>query len=206
MSENQQRKILSGLAISVRGNDIDTDRIIPARFLKCITFEGLGPHVFTDDRMLLKEQGQVHPFDRPERQDAQVLLVNKNFGCGSSREHAPQALRRWNKGIRVIIGESFAEIFFGNATAGGMPCLCANERDIQQAMDACEANPELAFTANLETMTLQFGKQSIPLTMPQGPRHQMLEGRWDATVELLQAKDEVELLARRLPYFNDWGE
>jgi len=203
---NDAKRIrIAGRAVAVRGNDVDTDRIMPARFLKCITFEGLGAHVFEDDRRLLGQSGQTHPLDDPKRQDAQILLVNKNFGCGSSREHAPRGLRSWNRGIRAIVGESFAEIFFGNATACGMPCLTAGEAGIRAAFSACQADPQLVFTVDLESMTLSFGGQSIPLEMPEGPRRQLLEGCWDATIELLQSEAEVRRKAESLRYFRNWA-
>jgi len=203
---NDAKRIrIAGTAVAVRGNDVDTDRIMPARFLKCITFEGLGAHVFEDDRRLLGKAGQTHPFDDPQRQNAQVLLVNKNFGCGSSREHAPRGLRSWNRGIGVIVGESFAEIFFSNATACGVPCPTAGEADVQKAFDACLADPQLVFTVDLESMTLSFGGQSIPLFMPEGPRKQMLEGCWDATLELLEGEAEIRRKAESLRYFRNWA-
>jgi 3-isopropylmalate/(R)-2-methylmalate dehydratase small subunit len=185
------RKTISGRAVPVRGNDIDTDRIIPARFLKCVVFDGLGENAFEDDRLGLKNEGKTHPFDDPRFAGAEILLVNKNFGCGSSREHAPQAIMRWGRGIKAIVGESFAEIFFGNCVALGIPCLVASEADIQKLQNAAEADPNATFTVDVEKLTVRAGDVSIPVVLPDGVRQQFLEGRWDST-------------ASRLPYFNGW--
>jgi len=133
-----QVKQVSGTGIPLRGNDIDTDRIIPARFLKCVTFDGLGEQVFADDRSALEGD---HAFDQPHYQGASILVVNRNFGCGSSREHAPQAIARW--GIQALVGESFAEIFFGNCVAIGVPCLTATPEIINQLQTALEQDPSL---------------------------------------------------------------
>lgn len=198
------RKTISGCAIPVRGNDIDTDRIIPARFLKCVVFDGLGEHAFEDDRLGMKQAGKVHPFDESKYAGAEVLLVNKNFGCGSSREHAPQAIMRWGKGIKAIVGESFAEIFFGNCVALGIPCVTANEADIRKLQDAADADPKAGFTVDLEKMQVTSGTLSVPVSLGDGPRKQFLEGRWDSTAELLDAKAEIAAAAGRLPYFNGW--
>ena len=198
------RKTISGRAVSVRGNDIDTDRIIPARFLKCVVFDGLGEHAFEDDRLGLKNEGKVHPFDEPKFAGAEVLLVNKNFGCGSSREHAPQAIMRWGKGIKGIVGESFAEIFFGNCVALGIPCVVANEADIQKLQDAAEADPNASFTVDLDKLTVSSGALTVPVQLPDGVRQQFLEGRWDSTAELMSAQAEIEKTAASLPYFNHW--
>ena len=199
---DQVVKSVSGRAISVRGNDIDTDRIIPARFLKCVVFEGLGEHAFEDDRLQLKEKGEVHPFDKPEFAGSEILFVNKNFGCGSSREHAPQSLARW--GIKAIVGESFSEIFYGNNVAMGIPCVHASEEDIEKLISANEADPSAEFTVDLESLTASSGSVSVPVTIADGPREQFLQGTWDVTAELLSNGDLIEETAAGLPYFNHW--
>ena len=199
-----RRLTVTGPAIAVRGNDIDTDRVIPARFLKCVVFDGLGAHAFADDRSQLRERGQTHPFDDPRFADARILLVNKNFGCGSSREHAPQAIMRWGSGIRAIVGESFAEIFAGNCQALGIPCPTAQAADVAALMAACEADPRLEFRLDLEAMTLRAGPHLVRLQMPTGPRSQLLAGTWDSTAELLAARDAIATTAARLPYLGNW--
>src|SRR5436190_21053732 len=142
---------ISGSALPVRGDDIDTDRIIPARFLKSISFEGLEEHLFEDDR----QQLATHPVSNPAYRSASVMLVNANFGCGSSREHAPQAIRR--KGIRAVVGESFSEIFFGNSVALGLPCLTARTSDVEQLMAAVETDPAVQLDVDLDVMTVSLG-------------------------------------------------
>ncbi len=193
---------ITGRAVAVRGNDIDTDRIIPARYLRCVTFDGLGEHAFEDDRAQRKERGETHAFDDPRFAGAAVLLVNKNFGCGSSREHAPQALLRW--GIRAIIGESFAEIFFGNSVVLGLPCAVVSETDAATLTAAAEADPNAELTVDVEAQTVAWPKGSVAATIPDGPRRQFLEGTWDTTSELLAAADQVRATAATLPYFDGW--
>ena len=188
---------VSGTAIAVEGNDIDTDRIIPARFLRCVTFDGLGEHAFEDDRA--QTNGQ-HPFDRPEYQDASILVVNNNFGCGSSREHAPQALSKW--GIKAIVGQSFAEIFFGNCVAIGVPCLIAEPAAIKQLQELIESRPETVITVDLEAMTVNSMDLSIPVQMNEGSRKMFAEGTWDNCGQLVNNAEDIKATASKLPYVN----
>ncbi|MCY3868941.1 MAG: 3-isopropylmalate dehydratase small subunit [Gemmatimonadetes bacterium] len=185
---------VEGRAIPVRGNDIDTDRIIPARYLRAITFDGLGEHAFEDDR----KSNPDHPFDDPRYQGASILVANGNFGCGSSREHAPQALMRW--GIYAIVGESFAEIFLGNCTAMGVPCLTASTGDIAKIQDAAEADPQREMTVDLKEKKLIFGDIEVDLQIAEGNRLQLIEGAWDATGMLLDGRGAVREVANNLPY------
>ena len=184
-----------GSAVPLRGNDIDTDRIIPARYLRSITFDGLGDHAFEDDR---KAGG--HPFDEDRYRGASIMIVNANFGCGSSREHAPQALMRW--GIRAVVGESFAEIFRGNCTAIGVPCATLSPGEMQALMDAVEAQPPMPLKLDLRARTLSYGEREVPVEIPEGPRVQLLEGAWDATGMLLEGAEAARKVAERLPYIS----
>ncbi|HEX4478878.1 MAG TPA: 3-isopropylmalate dehydratase small subunit [Polyangiaceae bacterium] len=200
-----KRIVISGRGIPLRGNDIDTDRIIPARFLKTVVFDGLGEHAFEDDRKALSEAGKTHPFDDSRFSDAEVLVVNKNFGCGSSREHAPQAILRWNKGIHAVVGESFAEIFHGNCVALGIPCAVVDEKTAVALAARVEAEPQATVRVDLATKTVSIGDDSYPFTMPDGPRQQFMEGTWDSTAELLAAKDAVRKIASTIPYFRNYA-
>lgn len=184
-----------GRGIPLRGNDIDTDRIIPARYLRKITFEGLGEFAFEDDR-----KSTDHPFDDARYRGASILVVNANFGCGSSREHAPQAIMR--RGISAIVGESFAEIFQGNCTAMGLPCVTASAASIQTLMDAIESDPTREITVDLEAKTLVCGDLGVEVRIPDGDRIQLLEGTWDATGMLLDGREAVRSVARNLPYIS----
>jgi len=184
---------ITGRGLPMRGESIDTDRIIPARFLKAVTFEGLEAHVFEDDRSV-----PGHPFADEAYRGATVLLVNANFGCGSSREHAPQAIQRW--GIRVVVGQSFSEIFFGNAMALGLPCVTAAPETLARLMDAVEREPSLEIVVDLDACTVAAAGESSPIVMPAAAREAFLTGAWDATSLLLDRYDEVEAVGRRLPY------
>ena len=184
-----------GTGIPVRGNDIDTDRIIPARYLRAVTFDGLGEHAFEDDR---KQANGAHPFDDPRFAGAAILLVNNNFGSGSSREHAPQALRRW--GIRAVVGQSFGEIFFGNSLTLGIPCVVLAESEITQLQDAADADPTARITVDIDAGAVRLRDLSFSLQMPASVRESLLSGRWDALAELLGAPDETRAVHNRLPY------
>jgi 3-isopropylmalate/(R)-2-methylmalate dehydratase small subunit len=197
---------LEGRGVALVGNDIDTDRIIPARYLKCVTFEGLAEGAFADDR---SELAGAHPFDRSEHQGATILVVNDNFGCGSSREHAPQALMRW--GIRAVIGESFAEIFFGNCLALGIPCLTATTSDAAALQAAIVATPAAVLSLDLETLRVALHDPSasgasavtprlVPLQLAEGPHRMLVSGQWDGTSQLVAHDAELRATAARLPY------
>jgi 3-isopropylmalate/(R)-2-methylmalate dehydratase small subunit len=203
--EDVKRIVIKARAVPVRGNDIDTDRIIPARFLKTVVFDGLGEHAFEDDRAQLKAAGKMHPLDDTRYTGARVLLVNRNFGCGSSREHAPQALIRWGKGLQAIVGESFAEIFYGNCVATGVPCAVVDAATAEALLSAVEKDPTLEVQVDLKSRTVTAGAASYPFTMADGPRTQFIEGRWDSTAELLASKDAIRATAAKVPYFNSYG-
>ena len=189
---------VSGTAMVMPGDDIDTDRIMPARFLKAITFEGLEAHVFEDDRQQAAERGETHAFDDPARRQARVLLTGRNFGCGSSREHAPQSLRRW--GIRAVIAPSFAEIFFGNSVMIGMPCVSLAADDLQWLRDGVRADATLMVDVDLQAMTVSAGGRTATATMPAAARQALTSGQWDATGLLLQDYEAVRAVGAKLPY------
>ena len=194
MAEDRAIDRLEGTAIPLRGDNIDTDRIIPARYLKSVTFEGLGDHVFEDDRTSMQD----HPFASPQYRGASVLLANKNFGSGSSREHAPQALKRW--GIRVCVGESFSEIFRGNSLAIGLPCLTAAPTDVELVMRFVEDSPGARVSVSVSALELQFDDKTLTLELPAGMRDALLNGLWDATGLLLEKFEDVRATAAGLPY------
>jgi len=189
---------MNGRALPMRGNDIDTDRIIPARYLTAVTFDGLERHVFEDDRKSAGGPYNRHPFDVSHFQGAAVLLVNANFGCGSSREHAPQALQRW--GIQVVIGESFAEIFFGNSGMIGMPCVTASAEDVAALMDLAEREPATEYAVDLVAGTCRAGALTVKIALPPKMLEAFTSGAWDTTGMLLDRFDEVRETAKRLPY------
>ena len=203
MTELRKIARVQGRAVAVHGDDIDTDRIIPARFLKAITFEGLEDHLFEDDRREATGRGLVHPFDEPDHRGARVLLVGGNFGCGSSREHAPQAIARW--GIQALVGESFAEIFFGNSVMMGLPCVTVDRPALERLMALADAKPDLEWVVDLASGRLTAGDQSVPVTMPEAARSALQSGNWDATALLLDRYEDVERTAARLPYLAGWA-
>ena len=188
-----------GTALPLPGDNIDTDRIIPARFLKSVSFEGLEQHLFEDDRAQIEALGGVpHPAADPRHATAAILVVNANFGCGSSREHAPQAIRR--RGLRAVLGESFSEIFFGNSVALGLPCVTASPDDIDALMTTVSSDPTLEVSVDLSTLEVTAGAHRFRINMPPAARDGFLDGSWDATGLLLDRYEEVEAVAARLPY------
>jgi 3-isopropylmalate/(R)-2-methylmalate dehydratase small subunit len=185
---------IRGAGLPLRGDDIDTDRIIPARFLKAITFEGLQDHLFEDDRA----QAPGHPVSNPAYAGARVMIVQSNFGCGSSREHAPQAIYR--RGIRLVIGHSFSEIFFGNSVALGMPCPTVPHETTDALIALVEQDPSTEFVVDLDAMTVTASGRTFDITLPAAARESFLDGSWDATGLLLENFDDVRAVAARLPY------
>ena len=190
---------VSGTAIPLRGNDIDTDRIIPARYLKEPTFARMGEYPFFDERFDAQGKPKPHPFNDPKYRGGSVLFVNKNFGCGSSREHAPQALYRF--GIQVVVGESFAAIFAGNCVVMGLPTVTVHERDIAELMKIVESNPQARFTLDIEARTLACSTgETVPVELPDSTRTALLEGSWDSTTMLYANLGKVKSRAQTLPY------
>jgi len=185
---------IAGRALPLRGDELDTDRIMPARFLRAVTFEGLEHHVFEDDR----KGNPNHPFGDPRYRGASILVVNSNFGCGSSREHAPQGLIRW--GIHAIIGESYSEIFLGNSSVLGMPCFTADKVSIEKLQSLIEAAPDTIVTARVDTGVITAGNVTIQGRIPGGLRDAFLTDQWNPTSMLLADFDRVRNVASRLPY------
>lgn len=193
-------KQVTGRAVFIPGTDIDTDRIIPARFMKCVTFDGLGEFAFYDVRFN-SETGEKtdHPLNDPRFAEASILVAGVNFGCGSSREHAPQSLRKY--GFNGVIAESFAEIFFGNSTTLAMPCVIATAADIAQLRDAIEADPATEVTIDVDKLRVTTsGSLDFPVTMPDSARDALISGRWDPIQELLDNDKAIEAKARELHY------
>ena len=189
---------VAGRGMYVPGDDLDTDRIIPARFMKCITFDGLGEFAFYDARAFAKDAGEIHPLDDPRFQGASILLSGSNFGCGSSREHAPQALYRY--GLRAVIAESFAEIFFGNSITLGMPCVIASGEDIRAIAKLIESDPAAFLTLDLTEKKLSIADMDFPISIPAHAYEALVSGKWDAIADLLEGIDEVQARAATLPY------
>jgi 3-isopropylmalate/(R)-2-methylmalate dehydratase small subunit len=185
---------ITGRGLPLRGDDLDTDRIMPARFLRAVTFEGLERHLFADDRAA----DPTHPFDDPRYAGATVLVVNRNFGCGSSREHAPQGLAR--SGFKAVVGESFSEIFLGNASVLGLPCFAAPRADIEALQALVERSPETAIEARVDTGSIEAGALRLSAHMPPALRDAFVTGQWNPTAMLLERFEEVRTVARRLPY------
>ena len=192
---------IEGTALPMRGDDIDTDRIMPARYLRAVTFEGLEEHLFEDERAGSAagvRSGTVHPFDNPSYRGASILLVNRNFGSGSSREHAPQALQR--AGFRAILGESFAEIFFGNSLMIGLACVTASPSDVHDLMERAEERPDLRLGIDLEAGTCEMDGFRCAIALSGHARDALITGTWDTTGMLLDRYEDVDRVAKRLPY------
>ena len=189
---------VSGTAVYIPGADIDTDRIIPARFLKCVTFDDLAEGMFYDERFESDGVSKQHPIDQEVYKGATVLVVGPNFGCGSSREHAPQSIKRF--GFEAIVGVSYAEIFFGNSTNLGMPCVSMTEADNEKLTEMVANNPEAELALDLETLEVVFAGATFPITMPDGAREALVSGKWDAIQELVEQDDKINAVAESLPY------
>jgi 3-isopropylmalate/(R)-2-methylmalate dehydratase small subunit len=194
---------VDGTALPLRGDNIDTDRIIPARYLRSVSFDGLEHHLFADDRAQADAVApNSHPVSDPRYSGASILLVNANFGCGSSREHAPQAIRR--RGFKAVLGQSFSEIFFGNSVALGMPCVSAAPADVETLMREVEKDASLVLQLDLSRMLVAAVGREVRVTLPAPARDAFLSGSWDATGLLLDRFEEVERVGARLPYVTGW--
>jgi 3-isopropylmalate/(R)-2-methylmalate dehydratase small subunit len=203
MSEIVKITRVSGTALPMRGNDIDTDRIIPARYLKEVTFARMGEYPFFDERFDGAGKKKDHAFNDPEYRGAAILFVNKNFGCGSSREHAPQALYRF--GLKAIVGESFAAIFAGNCTIMGVPAVTVGTKEIEQLMKSVEEEPRTQYTIDLEAKTLTYGSRTIPIDLPETYRSGLISGSWDSTALLRANLEQVKKTAAKLPYIGNFA-
>ncbi|ELZ60870.1 MULTISPECIES: 3-isopropylmalate dehydratase small subunit [unclassified Haloferax] len=191
----------SGSGVPIRGNDIDTDQIIPARFMKVVTFDGLGEFAFFDQRYDENDEPKEHPMNEPQFQDAAIMVVNANFGCGSSREHAPQALMRW--GIDAIVGESFAEIFAGNCLALGIPTVTADHETVTELQDWVDEHPDADIDVDVENETVTYGDTTVDVTVDDAQRKALTEGVWDTTALMKSNADAVAEKAAALPYVDD---
>ena len=191
-------KEVIGKAVYVQGNDIDTDRIIPARFMKCVTFDGLGEFLFYDVRKDAEGNDREHPLNEPRFSDASILISNANFGCGSSREHAPQALYRY--GFRAILAESYAEIFFGNCCGLGVPCAVATHENIKKISNLVDSHPETEVHLDIANSEITAGELTFSVDIPPGAKEALTQGRWDPIAELLEAEKDVHGLVNQLGY------
>ena len=190
-------KNVKGRAVPIEGDDIDTDRIIPARYMRCVTFDGLGEFLFRDIRQTPEGQSKNHPIDQPKFKGSTILVSGMNFGCGSSREHAPQAIVR--AGFKAVIAGNFAEIFFGNSTTLGLPCVSAKKDDLQALTQLISTEPNTQVNIDLEKLTVTAGKLSFSVTMKASAQQGLLSGRYDAIADLLVNLPKVKELASRLP-------
>jgi 3-isopropylmalate/(R)-2-methylmalate dehydratase small subunit len=195
---------VEGRAVPILGDDIDTDQIMPARYLKWTTFKGLEAHLFEDIRSAAAREGRrPHPLDDPRFRGSKIMITNRNFGCGSSREHAPQAIKRF--GIAAIVGESFGEIFAGNCVSIGMPCVTADADAVRALLDLCDAEPSTNFVLDLVSMTIMGAARPLSIHLAEGRRRQFLEGSWDAVAVLLGAAPLIDAKVRRLPSLSNVG-
>lgn len=194
---------VAGSGIVIRGNDIDTDAIIPARFMKCVTFDGLGEYAFFDERYDESGGKKGHPFNDPQFGEAKILLVNSNFGCGSSREHAPQALAKW--GIEAVVGESFAEIFAGNCTAMGIPTLTMEHDKIETLMELVENDPSATLSLRVREQIVQVERRVFEGFIASASRNSLLGGTWDSTALLLSDREAIAKTAKELPYVHGFS-
>lgn len=192
-------KTITGTGVPLFLDEIDTDRIIPARYLRCVTFDGIGEHAFEDDR----KQDPNHPFDDERYKNGSVLVAGRNFGCGSSREHAPQALMRW--GIKAVVAESFAEIFFGNCTSLGIPAVTASRDDLKKLVAAIEADPNTEINVDLDTSTVTCGGETIACCMPSSARTALTTGQWDFLAQLLEGESQIRQTAGSIPYMSGFS-
>lgn len=205
MSASSVIQAISATAVAIRGNEVDTDRIIPARYLRCVTFDGLGEFAFQDERFDPSGAPRKHPLNDPRFQGAGILVANSNFGCGSSREHAPQALARWGKGIKAIIAESFADIFAGNCAAIGVVAVTASAADVARLQTAIEADPKAVLIIDLQSMTAKLGDFSLQVSIPASHRQKFLAGTWDTVAALMANKALIAKTAARVPYVGGFG-
>jgi 3-isopropylmalate/(R)-2-methylmalate dehydratase small subunit len=194
---------VSGSGIPIRGNDIDTDQIIPARFLKVVTFDGLGQFAFFDQRFTDDDEAKDHPMNEDRFRDASVMVTNKNFGCGSSREHAPQALMRW--GIDALVGESFAEIFAGNCLALGIPTVTADEETVEDLQDWIDATPDGEIDVDVAAETVTYGDTTVDVDVDDAQQKALVDGVWDTTALMASNADAVQATYEALPY-TDGGD
>ncbi len=189
---------VTGRAVNVPGDDVDTDRIIPARFMKCVTFDGLGEYLFHDVRFAEDGSRNEHNLNDSRFEGAGIMICGSNFGCGSSREHAPQSLYR--AGFHGLVAGNFAEIFFGNSTSLGIPCVSASKEDRDKIIAAVEANPQIEVTIDLVDLKVRFGEESVPCEIREGARDSLLNGRFDPLDELLENNEQVDAVAQRLKH------
>ena len=189
---------INGRAVCVPGNDIDTDRIIPARFMKCVTFDGLGEFLFHDVRKNADDTAKPHPLNEARFKGATILLSGANFGCGSSREHAPQAIQKY--GFRAVVAENFAEIFFGNCTTLGIPCATASREDIARISALVAQNPQIEVVVDVAKQEIRFAGQTVRAEVRAAAQDALVNGRWDPIGELLDGLPAVKVTATKLPY------